>query len=221
MDASNRRQFWEAVTPGHRHIVDHMPNGKKKRLIARFREHCLAQVQLQKLRLSEKRSPIVWDWGCGGGLLAKVTKAEGAELVLLDISLNSLREAEHYVGPGSVTVQHLHDTVRETDLQKLPSPDLVVCYNVIHHFERPEELDSLVRNCNYVGSPQVAITAKIGSLHMTADYRRDYVHGLVLPIEEIEKRFAYWGYEQTYFASVDTTRGEPLGHFVFTHLEAL
>lgn len=169
----NLQHFWDSHVPkGHKHFTDVMPEEKKKLLVKRFQDHVVDQLASQDAKHTIKTT---LDWGCGGGLIAKII-AEFSEIILLDISQESLQKTTDYIAPIVPNDSILYDGTAVT-----ANVDMIVCYSVIHHLVDLKTWHKIVANWKTIKPKFLAIQTKIGGLtKQNPDYRMNYTDSLIL-----------------------------------------
>lgn len=206
-------QFWDQVSKGHKHFVDHLPQSKQKRLIDRFQAHGIGQLNTAEIQTT-------LDWGCGGGLLAKIASTF-SEVILLDISEDSLQEALRYLAPLEPRTI-LFDSEVDPELQV----DLLICYDVIHHFSSYEYWQQIAKTWIDIGPRFISMHAKIGvETNSAENYQEEYLNGLILTQEDFiypfeNYRLHHWAEQsQRKQTMINAARPPKVWHHGFAVLE--
>lgn len=181
-------KFWEEdVAKGHKHYANELSSVKKRRLRDRFKKHCLDLVDWDSVNFAV-------DWGCGGGLLAKMIP-ESVKLLLVDISQEAVYRARDYV-KRDVEIEQQTDPA--TFRYNYPQADLLWCYSVIHNFPSISYWEHVVELWDEIAPKQIAIQTKIGDETREAtDYAENYYDGLVLTKKDLVEPFK--NYEVSHF----------------------
>ena len=138
------QQFWNSKVPkGHKHFSNVMPKEKIEILTKRFRNHVVDQLDTEQI-------VITLDWGCGGGLMTKIV-TEFSEVILLDISQESLQTAADYI---SVIA---NDSILYDGTTVIVDVDLIICYSVIHHFPNLKYWQTVAENWKTIKPKFLAI----------------------------------------------------------------
>jgi 2-polyprenyl-3-methyl-5-hydroxy-6-metoxy-1,4-benzoquinol methylase len=175
-------KFWEKkVAKGHKHFANELSSVKKKRLRGRFEKHVLGKVNFVNVHRAI-------DWGCGGGLLAKIVP-DHVKLHLVDISDECLHRTAAYVAPRKVTMDQITDP--STFEFEHPKADLLWCYSVIHHFPNKDWWIKTAALWEELAPKKIAIHTKIGKKDKTAaSYSIDsYFNGLILSKKSLLEPF--------------------------------
>lgn len=202
-------QFWPTVHPQHRHIVEAMSPEKQERLKNRFWDNFLDILP------DDYIPQVAWDWGCGGGLLSSMLVEYAMDVLLLDVSRDSLDHAAERISLACLGKVLLDDL--QKDWARYPKPEVLICYNVVHHFPSLAYFQQVVEIWKQVDPEWIGLTAKTGTRDVVteaANYQQDYVHGLVLPYYEVEKLLRP-EYQLMHYGPTKTQQGEPLGHLTF------
>lgn len=205
-------EFWDNIPKGHKHFVGSMGKEKLKRLANRFRRHTIRQLD---------NIPIIktLDWGCGGGHLAKII-SNFSEVILLDISEDSLQEALRYLAPLKPQTILFNNTTKIEF-----KPDLLVCYDVIHHFSSYEYWLRITKIWAKTGPKFIAMHAKIGTETRATDSYADYIDALILSQDDFldpfeDYRIRYWAEEpQVKQTKTDAARPPKVWYHGFAVLE--
>jgi len=191
MEPNDLQRFWRGqVCDGHKHFRKKIGPKKKQVLIGRFQQHALDQIDTDAINTT-------LDWGCGGGLLAKMI-SEFSDLILLDIASESLQEASDYVGEKVVqTIEFSDPDAQIPDTQS----ELLVCYGVIHHFPTHEYWKKIATIWNSIAVPTMVIQTKLGATTIESpNYRSNYTNGLILSnrdfLDPFTKKYTIKYYEE-------------------------
>jgi len=119
-------EFWDKkVIKSDKHFVETLSEEKINRMKSRVDEFIFSHLDFSKIR-------TVLDWGCGGGLFAKIL-SDKADVILADISQESLFKAQSYIDK-----ENLKSILIPENLDELNIPteniDLLFSHTVIHHF---------------------------------------------------------------------------------------
>jgi 2-polyprenyl-3-methyl-5-hydroxy-6-metoxy-1,4-benzoquinol methylase len=117
--------FWDQkVVKSDKHFVETLSQEKINRMKSRVDELLFSQLDFSKIQ-------TVLDWGCGGGLFAKIL-SEKTKVIIADISQESINKTRSYTGkdlPAILIPEKLSDIqIPEKNI------DLIFCHTVIHHF---------------------------------------------------------------------------------------
>jgi SAM-dependent methyltransferase len=158
------------------------------------------------------------DWGCGGGLLAKRLEGRVENLVLADISMESLNEARKLLGPDRarflLLVENPNDFIYEG-----PPVDLVLCHAVIHHFPSLDHYEAVLDAWAKLSPRFAALQVKLGAVTtQNRDYFKgnNFLNGLHLRHSDLLDSFGKRGFIRV--AGVETPNRDgsaTLGYFVF------
>lgn len=89
----------------------------------------------------------VLDVGCGGGVLAESMAREGAHVIGLDISLDSLLAAKSHALAQNLIIYYILETIEKHALKHKNCYDIVTCMEVLEHIPNPL---SIIQSCSSV-----------------------------------------------------------------------
>lgn len=179
-------KFWDqTVSKGHRHFTDHMGIEKRSMLATKFHDHVLDQLNVDDIKLT-------LDWGCGGGLLSRIV-AKFSDLILLDISPQSLQTAKKHVSdlriPKTILFKDPTDDLTFLTEQNI---DLLICYNLIYHFPNYAYWQKIADIWNTIKPTFIALQTKIADKTYSAkNYYTDggFLNGLIMTKDDFLKPF--------------------------------
>lgn len=183
--SSRISRFWEETVPkGWKHLPDHMPVDKRRRLCREFCENVFPYVPI-----NEKTR--VLDWGCGGGLMTKeIARKFGCKnLDLVDISAESLSIAEKYTGVPCNT-HIVPDNI--ASMKITTGVDLLVCYSTLQHFPDKEYWEAVSEYWLTLRPEYIVIrtkTAKTTTAAASYYSGQQFLNGLLLSPEDLKKPF--------------------------------
>jgi len=123
---NNLTTFWNnKVIKSDKHFVETLSDEKIERMTERVEEFIFSKLDFSKIMTS-------LDWGCGGGLFAKVL-SEKSDVILADISEESLKEAKRYIQNKDIKTVLIPENIDNFLLPK-QKIDLLFSHTVIHHF---------------------------------------------------------------------------------------
>jgi len=182
-------KLWDKkATKSHKHFSKHVKGYKLKEFQDRFQKHVLNQLNFSKINTA-------LDWGCGGGILAK-EMSKHCQVTLADLSKESLDEAIRYIGKP---LKQIVVSDNWNELAKI-NVDLILCYDVIHHFPSIAYWKQVASTWNKIGPKFIAARIKVKpKISENKDYfeGRNYLDGLFLNKKEIQEAFP--GYSITYW----------------------
>jgi trans-aconitate methyltransferase len=182
----NLKDFWtNEASRGSKHFANELSSVKKKRIKQRFQENLLDIVDLDNVKTAI-------DWGCGGGLLAKLLPSE-INLHLLDISDECMERSEAYIGKKC---NYLPISDPQTFKAPEESIDLLWCYAVIHTMPSLDYYRQIVSIWEEIGPKRIAIQTKVNKQDQIAeDYEQDYLNALVLSKNSLLEPFQNYAIE--------------------------
>ncbi|MCK4809399.1 MAG: class I SAM-dependent methyltransferase [Candidatus Omnitrophica bacterium] len=136
---------------------------------------------------------IALDWGCGGGLGAKLL-AEHSEVIILDIAKDSLDECKQFLERNGKSIRK-KILLKNLDSFKLDEKiDLIFCASVIQHFPSFEYWQKIVRLWNKINPKWLAIQIRHGEVNQSNESsyfesERNYILGLILTTDEVINSF--------------------------------
>ncbi len=216
MNKNNLSDFWEnTVVKSDKHFVETLSQEKINRMTSRVNEFIFSKLDFSNIN-------TVIDWGCGGGLFAKIL-SEKANVILADISTESLNKAEEYLKPKSAEKLHIPDNL---DNIKLPEKqvDLLFSHTVIHHFPSLEYWHNIFDIwTNKIRPKYFGLQIKIGNkTSERANYftGKNYLNALYLNENEFVTMFEKAGYKKINTGYKINTYKNPdlimkVGYFVF------
>jgi hypothetical protein len=150
------------------------------------------------------------DWGCGGGLLAKMLPYS-VNLHLVDLVNHSLDSAEKYIGRPINKIKL--NEIEEFDTN-LPQIDLLWCYSVIHHFPDIEYFKKVCAKWNEIKPKRITIKTKFWKKAKEAGkYEDGFLDALILSKQDLLNQFP--GYKLEYWEKEETSK---YWHFGFAIL---
>jgi 2-polyprenyl-6-hydroxyphenyl methylase/3-demethylubiquinone-9 3-methyltransferase len=90
---------------------------------------------LSKCNISNKR---VLDIGCGGGILSEQLHKQGAVVTGIDSSSKSITIAKQHAEEKNYNIKYINKSI--FDVTDLDSFDFIVCFEMIEHINKPNEL---------------------------------------------------------------------------------
>lgn len=117
--------FWEnQVVKSDKHFVETLSEEKIKRMKDRVEEFIFSYLDFTKINTTI-------DWGCGGGLFADILSNK-SDVILADISYESIQKAKSYIGKELQSILIPENPVN----MQIPETkiDLLFSHTVIHHF---------------------------------------------------------------------------------------
>lgn len=188
----NLSNFWEKdVIKSDKHFVDQLTDEKIQRMTTRVNKYFLEKLDFTKIKTT-------LDWGCGGGLFAKML-SEKSEVILADISNESLKHAKEYIGKDlqSILIPNKIDDFE----YKNQNIDLLFCHTVIHHFPTKEYWNKVFNIWTTKIRPKYfALQIKIGDETKEKNNYFDdynYLNALYLKEDEFVEKFLSKGYIAT------------------------
>ncbi len=179
---NNIKKIWSSTNKGWRHIVEHMSEQKKDRIIKRVEKNLLSNQLYENVE-------SVLDWGCGGGLISKILTEKGYNVYVVDLIQDSIDSALKYAPKISYSQLINED---ENKVKYLgPKPDVIFCNEVIQHFPSYNYFIKILdiwTKCikpNYI-SIQVKLNENTKS---TENYNKNFLNGLVFNEDDLIKDF--------------------------------
>lgn len=80
---------------------------------------------------------IVLDVGCGGGILSESMAHNGAQVVGLDMSLNSLTIAKSHALSQNLNIRYISETIEDHALNHNNHYDIITCMELLEHVPNP------------------------------------------------------------------------------------
>ena len=90
---------------------------------------------LSKCNINDKR---VLDIGCGGGILAEQLHKQGAIVTGIDSSSKSITIARQHAKEQNYDIEYINKSI--FDITDCNSFDFIVCFEMIEHIDKPNEL---------------------------------------------------------------------------------
>ena len=90
---------------------------------------------LSKCNINDKR---VLDIGCGGGILAEQLHKQGAVVTGIDSSSKSITIARQHAKEQNYDIEYINKSI--FDITDCNSCDFIVCFEMIEHIDKPNEL---------------------------------------------------------------------------------
>ena len=90
---------------------------------------------LSKCNINDKR---VLDIGCGGGILAEQLHKQGAVVTGIDSSSKSITIARQHAKEQNYDIKYINKSI--FDITDCNSFDFIVCFEMIEHIDKPNEL---------------------------------------------------------------------------------
>ena len=90
---------------------------------------------LSKCNINDKR---VLDIGCGGGILSEQLYNQGAIVTGIDSSSKSITVARQHAEEQSYDIKYINESI--FDITDLDNFDFIVCFEMIEHIDKPNEL---------------------------------------------------------------------------------
>ena len=90
---------------------------------------------LSKCNINDKR---VLDIGCGGGILAEQLHKQGAVVTGIDSSSKSITIARQHAKEQNYDIEYINKSI--FDITDCNSFDFIVCFEMIEHIDKPNEL---------------------------------------------------------------------------------
>ena len=101
--------------------------------------HLLNPIRLEyilsKCNINDKK---VLDIGCGGGILSEQLHKHGAIVTGIDSSSKSITIAKQHAEEQNYNIKYINKSI--FDVTDLDNFDFIVCFEMIEHIERPNEL---------------------------------------------------------------------------------
>jgi len=192
MTENKLSNFWEnKVVKSDKHFVETLPQEKIDRMKNRVDEFILSKLDFAKIKTAI-------DWGCGGGLFAKII-SEKTNVILADISKESLEKAEKYINKKNINKILIPDNL---DTLTIPNQeiDFVFSHTVIHHFPSLEYWHQIFDIWTKKIKPKYfGLQIKIGdNTSERDDYYKDknYLNALYLNENEFVTMFEKSGYKK-------------------------
>ena len=205
----NIKDFWTNVSKGHRHIVSEMSEEKTARILNRVTRHLISPIsELQDIN-------SILDWGCGGGLISKKLVDLDYEVYSVDLVEHSLKSALQYC--PKIKYSQLIDTDIDLVKYKGPTPDMILCNEVIQHFPTENYLDKVLGIwTNVISSKYIAVQVKLGDITKSqSNYKNNYLRGLILNESDLISKFKSKHYTPMYRGYEKTAAGQPMGYYIF------
>jgi hypothetical protein len=164
---------------------------KKQLLTTRFHHHALNAIDAKQVKLT-------LDWGCGGGLLARIV-AGFSDIILLDATRHSLMNATKYLSDiRAARTIHFTDSclpfpfsMTTATLGKL-NIDLLICYNVIYHLPSLEYWRRLAEIWLEIRPRYIAMQTKTAPKTQVAkNYAQNYINALILSEQDFLNPFGH------------------------------
>lgn len=182
------KNIWSSTNQGWRHITKNMDQSKKQRIIKRVDKNLLDNPLYDEVK-------TVLDWGCGGGLLAKVLLDKGLDVYVVDLVEHSIESALGYAVGISYT--QLIDEDIETFKYVGPKPDVIFCNEVIQHFPNYEYFTKVLNIWTEDIKPNyISLQVKLGEKTKSAEnYKKDFLNGLIFNEDNLISDFKNKNYE--------------------------
>ena len=90
---------------------------------------------LSKCNINGKK---VLDIGCGGGILSEQLHKQGAKVTGIDSSSKSITIAKQHAEEQNYNIKYINKSI--FDVSDLDSFDFIVCFEMIEHIDKPNEL---------------------------------------------------------------------------------
>ena len=90
---------------------------------------------LSKCNINGKR---ILDIGCGGGILSEQLHKQGAKVTGIDSSSKSITIARQHAEEQNYNIKYINKSI--FDVTDLDSFDFIVCFEMIEHIDKPDEL---------------------------------------------------------------------------------
>ena len=90
---------------------------------------------LSKCNINGKK---VLDIGCGGGILSEQLHKQGAKVTGIDSSSKSITIAKQHAEEQNYNIKYINKSI--FDVTDLDSFDFIVCFEMIEHIDKPNEL---------------------------------------------------------------------------------
>ena len=192
MIKNNLTEFWENnVVKSDKHFVETLSEEKIERMTQRVDEFILSNLDFSKIE-------TVLDWGCGGGLFAKILSKK-TNIILADISTESLKKAQSYLEDNYIKSIQIPENLNNFNPleQKI---DLIFSHTVIHHFPSYEYWCKVFDIWTKKIKPEYfGLQIKIGNkTTVRSDYFKDenYLNALYLEETEFVNKFRDAGYKK-------------------------
>lgn len=191
MIKNNLTEFWEKkVIKSDKHFVETLSEEKIERMTQRVDEFILSNLDFSKIKTT-------LDWGCGGGLFAKIL-LEKSNVILADISEESILEAKKHTGKNHQSIL-IPQEIDNFNYQG-GKVDLLFCHTVIHHFPSYEYWCKVFDIWTKKIKPEYfGLQIKIGDeTTVRNDYFKDenYLNALYLEETEFVNKFRDAGYKK-------------------------
>jgi 2-polyprenyl-3-methyl-5-hydroxy-6-metoxy-1,4-benzoquinol methylase len=206
------KEFWSNVNKGHRHIVSEMGGEKITRILNRVIKHLVSPIS----DVGDVNS--ILDWGCGGGLISKKLVNLNYEVYSVDLVEDSLKSALEYC--PQIKYSQLIDNDINLVTYEGPTPDMILCNEVIQHFPTEKYFDTVLDIWANVISPKyIAIQVKLGNTTKSQDdYKENYLRGLILNESDLISKFKVNQYSKIYVGTEHTKGGQLMGYYIFRKL---
>ncbi|MCK5604198.1 class I SAM-dependent methyltransferase [Candidatus Pacearchaeota archaeon] len=198
--------FWDhKVIKRHKHFTDYMSTVKQLKLTTRFRTHVIDQLDTDTISLT-------LDWGCGGGMLSKII-AKFSDLILLDISEQSLQVAQKYLaGPKIPQTILFKDPTDDLTFLAEQNIDLLVCYNLIYHFPNYEYWQKIAEIWNTIRPTFIALQTKTADKTYSPE-NYEYLNGLIMTKNDFIDPFLDT-YDVKYYSEEEHFSGNKQNSFI-------
>lgn len=205
----NIKEFWTNVNKEMRHIVSEMDEEKTTRILSRVTTHLISPIS-DVVGINS-----ILDWGCGGGLISKKLVDLDYEVYSVDLVEHSLKSALEYC--PQIKYSQLIDNDINLFRYEGPTPDIILCNEVIQHFPSEKYLDNVLGIWTNVISPKyIAIQVKLGDVTKSQrDYKNNYLRGLILNEMDLISKFKSNQYTQMYMGYEKTITGQSMGYYIF------
>ncbi len=90
---------------------------------------------LSKCDIKDKK---ILDIGCGGGILSEQLCKEGAKVTGIDSSCKSIEIAREHAKQKNYDIKYINKSI--FDITDLNNFDLIICFEMIEHIDKPHEL---------------------------------------------------------------------------------
>ena len=100
--------------------------------------HKLNPVRLEYILSKCNISNRVLDIGCGGGILSEQLHKQGAVVTGIDSSSKSITIAKQHAEEKNYNIKYINKSI--FDVTDLDSFDFIVCFEMIEHINKPNEL---------------------------------------------------------------------------------